>query len=149
MDTPPLLRCRRQLTILIVDDDLDNLILLRHQVTLLVNCSIVSATDGHTALSLATSSPPDLILLDMMLPDMDGFEVARHLKQNPLTANIPVIGVSAMARNADQESALQAGCDDYVRKPYELESLEKVMYHHLSCEDSIEPTLLSGFADAS
>lgn len=149
MDIQPPLCCHRQPTILIVDDDPDNLVLLHHQVALLMNCSVISASDGRTALSLATTSQPDLILLDMMLPDMDGFEVAHYLKQHPETAEIPVVAVTAMARPSDQALALQAGCDDYVRKPYELESLERVIYQHLRCGDQIEPTILSGLADAS
>lgn len=111
-------------TILIVEDDLDNLILLNQQVSLLLDCSIVTAANGRTAIALAESTTPDLILLDMMLPDIDGFAVVWQLKQDAKTAKIPVIAVSAMARQQDCEQALRAGCCDYLRKPYELESLE-------------------------
>jgi two-component system cell cycle response regulator DivK len=122
----------RQATILVVDDDPDNLLLLTHQVSLLVDCSIVHATDGFTALSIARRVRPDLILLDVMLPDIDGFQVARSLKQDPLTREISVVAVTAMARSQDKELAIQAGCDGYLQKPYELESLEAVIYRYLN-----------------
>ncbi|UBF24654.1 response regulator [Kovacikia minuta CCNUW1] len=121
-----------QAMILVVDDDPDNLLLLTHQVSLLIDCSVTNATDGFSALSLAKELQPDLILLDIMLPDIDGFQVVHRLKQDPLTRSIPVVAVTAMARLQDEELALQAGYDDYLRKPYELESLETVIYRYLS-----------------
>jgi CheY-like chemotaxis protein len=122
----------REATVLVVDDDPDNLLLLTHQVSLLIDCSVVHAADGFTALSLARRARPDLILLDVMLPDIDGFQVVRSLKQDPLTRKIPVVAVTAMARSQDEKLALQAGCDGYLRKPYELESLEAVIFRYLS-----------------
>ncbi len=119
-------------TILIVDDDQDSLFLLAYQISLLVHCSVSKASDGQTALSLAAEQKPDLILLDVMLPDMDGFQVVRQLKQDPLTSQIPVVAVTAMARSLDEQLALQAGYDDYLRKPYDLESLEAMIYRYLN-----------------
>jgi CheY-like chemotaxis protein len=128
MDPQPTCYPNQPSVILIVEDDLDNLILMNQQVSLLLNCSIVTASTGKTAIALAKSTLPDLILLDMMLPDIDGFEVVRQLKQDAETAPIPVIAVSAMVRNKDYEQALLAGCCNYLRKPYELESLELLIY---------------------
>ncbi|MGA7932552.1 MAG: response regulator [Kovacikia sp.] len=121
-----------QATILVVDDDPDNLLLLTYQISLLIDCAVISATDGYTALSLARRVHPKLILLDVMLPDINGFEVVSRLKQDSLTQKIPVVAVTAMARSQDQDLALQAGCDGYLRKPYELESLERVIYRYLN-----------------
>lgn len=121
-----------KVVILTVDDDQDNLMLLGYQLSLLLPCSVVSASDGQTALQLAKKSRPDLILLDIMLPDMDGFEIVHQLKQDPQTKDIPVVAVSAMARSQDQETAFQAGYDDYLLKPYELESLEALIYRYLN-----------------
>lgn len=109
--------------ILAVDDNDDNLQLLT-QLLVLMECSFLTATDGTTALELAQNYQPKLILLDMMLPDLSGIEVASRLKQNARTASIPIIAVTAMARAEDKESFIVAGCIDYVTKPYIIDDLE-------------------------
>lgn len=121
----------RQTTILLVDDDQDNLDLMSCQVSLLVPGNVLTASNGEAAISLAKQFQPDLILLDIMLPDMDGLQIVRVLKQELLTKHIPVIAVSAMARTQDKETALQAGYQDYLTKPYELESLEALLHRYL------------------
>ncbi|WP_421658399.1 response regulator [Leptothermofonsia sp. ETS-13] len=122
----------RQAVILTVDDDQDNLMLLGYQLSLLLPCSVLTAIDGQSALRLAKQSLPNLIFLDIMLPDMDGFEIVSQLRQDPQTQEIPVIAVTAMARLQDQETAFRAGYDGYLLKPYELESLEVLIYHYLN-----------------
>lgn len=109
--------------ILAVDDHDDSLLLItqiltRHDRTLL------TAQNGETALTLAQTFRPDLILLDIVLPDLSGFEVVHRLRQNAATASIPVIAVTALARADDRQKLLQAGCNDCVSKPYLLEDLE-------------------------
>lgn len=121
-----------QVTILVVDDDQDNLLLVNYQLLQLLDCTVISAQDGQTALTLAQTYKPDVILLDIMLPEMDGFEVARRLKQNSQTQTIPIIAVTAMARSLDQELAIASGCDDYVCKPYEIETLAAALDRHLN-----------------
>jgi len=121
-----------QVTILVVDDDQDNLLLVNYQLLQLLHCTVISAQDGQTALTLAQTYKPDVILLDIMLPEMDGLEVARRLKQDAQTQTIPIIAVTAMARSLDQELALEAGCDDYVCKPYEIETLAAALDRHLN-----------------
>jgi CheY-like chemotaxis protein len=116
--------------ILAVDDDEDNLLLLTEVVTPL-ECIVITATDGQQALELATERQPALILLDAMLPDISGIEVVQQLKQNPLTMNIPVVAVTALARQEDRDRLLLAGCNDYISKPYMLDDLEAVINHHL------------------
>ena len=74
---------------------------------------------------------PGMILLDLMMPRLDGFEVARKLKADPSTAGIPIVAVSALARPDDREAALAAGCDDFVRKPFELDELEAKIRSYL------------------
>jgi CheY-like chemotaxis protein len=81
------------------------------------------ATDGLTGLAAAVASPPDLILLDMSLPEMDGWEVTRRLKSGERTCNVPVIALTAHAMPGDRGKALEAGCDDYDTKPVEFERL--------------------------
>lgn len=121
-----------RISILVVDDDQDNLLLVNYQLLQLFDCTVISAQDGQTALSLAQTYQPNLILLDIMLPEMDGFEVARRLKQNPQTRLIPIIAVTAMARSLDQDLALASGCDDYVCKPYDMETLAAAIERHLN-----------------
>jgi CheY-like chemotaxis protein len=128
-----------QITILVVDDDQDNLLLVNYQLLQLLPCTVISAQDGQTALTLAQTYKPDLILLDIMLPEMDGFEVARRLKQNPQTQSIPIIAVTAMARSLDQDLALAAGCDDYVCKPYEIETLAAAIDRNFDFTPSQSP----------
>lgn len=117
--------------ILAVDDNDDNLQLLT-QLLVLMECSFITATDGTTALELAQNYQPKLILLDMMLPDLSGIEVASRLKQNAQTASIPIIAVTAMARAEDKESFIVAGCVDYITKPYIIDDLEVTIRRYVS-----------------
>jgi two-component system, cell cycle response regulator DivK len=84
---------------------------------------ITLAMDGLESIQLATSSQPDLILMDMSLPIMDGWEATLRLKADPLTKNIPVIALTAHAMGEDRQKALSAGCDEYDTKPIELSRL--------------------------
>ena len=120
----------KQAQILAVDDNEDNLLLLS-EVLNVFDCSLITATKGQIALVLAQAYHPDLILLDVMLPDLNGAEVVRHLKQSPDTENIPVIAVTALAREEDRHRLLAAGCDEYITKPYMLEDLEAIVRCYL------------------
>lgn len=115
--------CLRQPLVLAVDDNEDNLQLLT-QLLMLIECSYITAADGATAVIMAQNYQPNLILLDMMLPDLDGIEVVTRLKRDPETSTIPVIAVTAMARDEDQHRFLLAGCKEYIKKPYIIEELE-------------------------
>jgi CheY-like chemotaxis protein len=120
--------------VLVVDDNEDNLILLTFLLELL-GCAFITAADGQTALDLAQSVQPAVILLDMMLPDFDGIEVFSRLRQNPVTAMIPVIAVTALARAEDRERILSAGCNEYISKPFSIEEIEALLYRYLSQRD--------------
>jgi len=87
--------------------------------------SVVIAHDGEQGLALACSEIPDLILMDIGLPFMDGCEVTRRLKANPRTRHIPVIALTAHALVSDREKAFDAGCDDYDTKPIEFGRLSE------------------------
>ena len=125
---PPMVK---QPLILAVDDDEDNLMLLT-EVLAQIKCPFITATNGQAALNLIQSYQPDLILLDVMLPDCDGLAVVHCLKRNPQTEAIPVIVVTALARAEDRDRLLLAGCNDYIVKPYMLEELEAVINYHLN-----------------
>ncbi len=84
---------------------------------------VVIAVDGQAGVDMASSAGPDLILMDLSLPVMDGWEATRRIKADAATQNIPVIALTAHAMAGDEQKALEAGCDDYDTKPVELNRL--------------------------
>lgn len=120
----------RRPIVLAVDDNEDNLLLIM-QVLSDFNCSCITSKDGQTAVVMAQNYQPDLILLDMMLPDINGLEVVQYIKQNPQTKTIPIVAVTAMARTEDKERMLLAGCSDYIKKPYIIDDLEATIQRYL------------------
>jgi two-component system, cell cycle response regulator DivK len=116
--------------ILLVDDDEDNLLLLSYALEPL-NCAILTASDGVSALSLSRTYQPDLILLDVLMPYMDGTEVVSRLRKDPTMKKTPVIAVTALAVADDRERLLLAGFNDYISKPYMLEDIEAIVCRYL------------------
>ncbi len=102
--------------ILIVDDDLDMLNL--YQAVLRNVFETILATNGREAVDMAGTQLPDLILMDIMLPEMDGLEATRLIRENPKTRSIPILAVTALSSRKDKEKCLQSGCDDYLSKPF-------------------------------
>ena len=117
--------------ILIVDDVMSNVLLLK---VLLTNekFQIVTASNGHQALEQVQAENPDLILLDVMMPDMSGFEVAQKLKSNSLTADIPIIFVTALNSTSDIVKGFQVGANDFISKPFNKEELIIRVTHQIS-----------------
>ncbi len=108
--------------ILLVEDNEMNLDMLSRRLKR-KNFDVVSAVDGQQGIEVATVQQPDLILMDMSLPVLDGWEATRRLKANPATSHIPIIALTAHAMAEDRKKALAAGCDDYDTKPVELPRL--------------------------
>ncbi len=102
-------------TILVIDDNPQNLVLIRDLLDELYIIKV--APNGPLGIRIASANPPDLILLDIMMPDMDGYEVCRQLKSNPLTSDIPVIFLTALATEMSEDKGFSLGAVDYVTKP--------------------------------
>src|ERR671932_596517 len=117
--------------ILIAEDEPDNQVILQTVVESLVGLRSNVVGDGLAALASVERGRPRMILLDLMMPVLDGFQVAQRLKGAPATASIPIVAVSALARPDDREAALAAGCDEFVRKPFDLDELERVIRAYL------------------
>lgn len=117
-------------TILAVDDITTNIMLLK-AVLSRAKYKIITATGGTEALEKVASESPDLILLDIMMPDMDGYEVLRRLKADPATADIPVIFLTALHNPEDIVKGFKLGASDYVSKPFNHEELITRVAHHI------------------
>jgi len=110
-------------SILLVRDNPTNLQMLFQLLEKSVGCKLLVAKNGEAALNIVKKTRPDLILLDIMMPGIDGFEVCRRLKADPATHRIPVIFLSALDETADKVKGLQLGAVDYVSKPFQAEEV--------------------------
>jgi two-component system, cell cycle response regulator DivK len=108
--------------VLLVEDNEMNRDMLSRRLTRR-GFQVVSAVDGQQGVDLARSENPDVILMDMSLPVMDGWEATRRVKSDDAIRNVPVIGLTSHAMSGDREKAIEAGCDDYDTKPVELDRL--------------------------
>jgi len=112
--------------ILVIEDHEENRRLLRDLLTSF-GYELSEAVTGEDGLVAAEANPPDLILMDIQLPGIDGYEVTRRIKANPALRHIPVIAVTSYALSGDDVKALEAGCDAYVTKPFDpAELLDKI-----------------------
>jgi two-component system, cell cycle response regulator DivK len=103
--------------ILVVEDQEDNRQILRDMLSAL-DYELAEAGSGVEALAAVAKQKPDLILMDIQMPIMDGYETTRRIKADPVTKSIPIIAVTSYALSGDERKARDAGCDDYVAKPY-------------------------------
>jgi two-component system cell cycle response regulator len=121
-------------SLLIVDDNPENLKLIL-MILATGGYELVTAADALQALSAIEQRMPDLILLDLQLPGMDGLELTRRLRAAPATQRVPIVAVTAYAMKGDENKALDAGCDGYLVKPIDKRLLREVVKKHL------EPTV--------
>ncbi len=119
--------------ILIVDDNVDNLTLLSNMLAV-PKYRVRRAISGAFALEAMEAFQPDLILLDITMPEMNGYEVCEHLKANEETANIPIIFISALTDNLDKAQAFAAGAVDYIAKPFAIAEVLARVDNHLKLQ---------------
>jgi two-component system response regulator len=116
--------------ILIVEDNPDNRTLIS-DILLALDYEVIEATDGEQGVARAVQEQPDLILMDLSLPQVDGWTATRQIKGNPALTHIPIIALTAHAMVGDRERALEAGCDDYISKPIDLRELQHKIARYL------------------
>ena len=109
--------------VLYVEDNDDNVYMLKMRLELLGDFEVLAAEDGEKGCEMATAERPDIILMDLEMPVLDGWEATRRLRSNPQTRDIPVIALSAHALAGERERALAAGCNEFDSKPIEFDRL--------------------------
>ena len=118
--------------ILIVEDEEANIAVVRNILEIMLDQDdVIVARDGHEGIKLAYEHDPEIILMDLSLPKLDGWEVARSLKSNPRFKKVPILALTAHAMVGDREKALEAGCDDYYAKPIEVDEFIRFMRPYL------------------
>ena len=119
--------------VLYVEDNDDNVFMLKMRLELLGDFEVLTAEDGEKGCQMAAAERPDIILMDLEMPNVDGWEATRRLKGNPRTRDIPVIALSAHALAGEREKALAAGCNEFDTKPIEFDrlvaTLRRVLAH--------------------
>ena len=113
--------------VLYVEDNDDNVYMLKMRLELLEEFEVLTAEDGEKGCDMAAAELPDIILMDLEMPGIDGWEATRRLKSNPQTRDIPIIALSAHALAGSRDKALAAGCDEFDTKPIEFDRLVATM----------------------
>lgn len=108
--------------ILYIEDNRENLLLVR-RILEAEGFSVTGALDGPSGLEIAAEMQPDLILLDINLPEIDGYDLAKRFRQTPGLQQVPILAVTANVMHGDRERTLEAGCDGYIQKPIEVDRL--------------------------
>jgi two-component system cell cycle response regulator DivK len=118
-------------TILYVEDNPDNRLLVR-RILLAEDYSLLEATDAMDALNVLQTAHPDLILMDINMPDMDGYTLTAKIKSIPGFERVPILAVTANVMRGDKEKTLEAGCDGYIQKPLDIEQLTREIEKFIS-----------------
>lgn len=118
--------------VLYIDDNFDNRMLVKR---ILIASDLAfefaEAESGHTGIEMARQDPPDIILMDISMPDMDGLTATGLLRGIPELSHIPIVALTANAMQGDREKTLAAGCDGYIRKPVDVDSLPEEVYSYV------------------
>ena len=118
-------------TILYVEDNPDNRLLVK-RILLAEDYSLLEATDAMEALSVLKTNRPDLILMDINMPDMDGYTLTAKIKSLPGFERVPILAVTANVMRGDKEKTLEAGCDGYIQKPLDIDQLTREIEKFIS-----------------
>jgi CheY-like chemotaxis protein len=119
--------------ILIVEDDEQNVAVLQNVLELLLaQEEILVARDGHEAIRMAYEHEPEVVLMDLSLPKLSGWEVTKSLRSNPRFRHVPILALTAHAMVGDRDKALAAGCDDYLAKPIEIDEFVRFVRPYLA-----------------
>jgi two-component system cell cycle response regulator DivK len=118
-------------TILYVEDNPDNRLLVK-RILLAEDYSLLEAIDGKDALNVLKTTRPDLILMDINMPDMDGYTLTAKIKSLPGFERIPILALTANVMRGDKEKTLEAGCDGYIQKPLDIDQLTREIEKFLS-----------------
>jgi CheY-like chemotaxis protein len=125
--------------IVVVEDHEDSLLLLSFILNDLCNGRVIGFRDGRAALDQIPTLQPDLVLLDIVLPDIEGTEIMRKLKDDPLTQRIPIVAVTALAKPDDRDRFLRAGFDEYISKPYLFDDIAAVISRYVRLQNDDLP----------
>ena len=125
--------------VLYVEDNEDNVYMLKMRLELLEDFEVLTAEDGENGCAMALSERPDITLMDLEMPRVDGWEATRRLKDDPRTRDIPIIALSAHALAGEREKALAAGCDEFDTKPIEFERLVATLRRVLAARGGRKP----------
>ncbi len=109
-------------TILYIEDNPDNRLLVR-RILMAEGYEMLEAEDGVTGIELAVQEQPDLVLMDMNLPELDGYELTQRMREQPRLKDIPIIAMTANVMHGDREKTIEAGCDGYIPKPIDVDAL--------------------------
>ena len=118
-------------TILYVEDNPDNRLLVK-RILLAEDYSLLEAIDGKDALNVLRTAHPDLILMDINMPDMDGYTLTAKIKSLPGFERVPILALTANVMRGDKEKTLEAGCDGYIQKPLDIDQLTREIEKFLS-----------------
>jgi two-component system cell cycle response regulator DivK len=118
-------------TILYVEDNPDNRMLVK-RILMAEDYSLLEAIDGKDALNVLQSARPDLILMDINMPDMDGYTLTAKIKSLPGFERVPILALTANVMRGDKEKTLEAGCDGYIQKPLDIDQLTREIEKFLS-----------------
>ena len=118
-------------TILYVEDNPDNRTLVR-RILLSEDYSLIEATNAYDAIEILTGTRPDLILMDINMPDMDGYTLTSKIKSMPGFERIPILALTANVMRGDKEKTLEAGCDGYIQKPLDIDQLVREVERFIS-----------------
>lgn len=118
-------------TILYVEDHPDNRMLVR-RILMAEGYIVLEACNAKNALDIMDGITPDLILMDINMPDMDGYTLTAQIKEKPTLMNIPIIALTANVMKGDKEKSLEAGCDGYIQKPIDVDTLPNLIHRYLA-----------------